>query len=1286
MTAAALTSRFVLEREIAVGGMGRVFRGRDVTTGEPVAVKTMLSGSAAEKERFLREAEALADVDHPAVVRHIAHGVAHSGDAYLVMEWLEGRDLGSRLEQGPLTYPETLALARRLAAALAAVHRRGIVHRDIKPRNVVLVDGKAEEARLIDFGVARSNAHPRRMTRTGVVIGTPCYMAPEQTRAQGDVDARVDLFAVGALLYECLTGAPPFEGPSVLEVLARILLEPTPPLGPRTKGVPSWFVELVERLLSKDPVDRPRDGEALLGELEATAEDRRARAEDRAPVLPSVTAGERRLLCVLLMGQAAPDPLGDTLTASEGADVASRVASIVEGHGAKVERLLHGAALVVIDGPEVASDLASRAARVARAVRAAQPGLPVVVASGRSEPSHAHVGEVARRGARMLEASGEREILVDPLTASLLERSWSLAPRGDDAFVLGEPLGGAQALRLVLGKAPPFVGRDKEIAGLGALFAEVVANREATLAIVTGAAGSGKSRLRSELVRALGDRSDSTPRILEACAEVDGQSSAFGLLSRAVVRAAGLELGEAPASRRHKLATTLGRELQGAPLAWAAEFLGELVAAPVEGPGSVALVAARQDPRIMGDGIRRAFVDWIAAFCRAGPCVLVLDDLHWADLPTVELLRHVVRALRAEPLLVLAFGRPELLDHFPSLASSPSVHHVRLTALSQRASQRMAAALLGEGAAEATLAFVAERAEGNPLYVEELAREIARRGDSAGPLGGLDVPDSVLGMMQARLDDLGPLQKRVLRAASVFGETFWRGGLCALLEELSAGDVDRALQELEQREIVDTARTSRFRNEPQAAFRHALIRDAAYATLLERDRAEAHGRAAAWLLGAGEGDAAILAHHFGNGPEPARALPFLVRAAKQALDGDDLRGAIARVERAVALGAAGEDRGSALLFEAQARALLGETEIALCRAEEASTLLLRGRAPWLRAVSETIAAAARLGSVDRVLSGCETLLLVRPEADALDAHVVALCRTMVPLTNMGRLDRAGAVLAALERIAPGAEGLGVYAAAQLHEARGVFGAIGGELGTFVEGLSAAVTAYEEAGALRDVANALASLAWGLLQVGAVEEAVDRLEQCKAVLARVSAVHLASWMAQQEALAAGLGGRLDAAVSGLRLVADQYARQQSRRQEGMARSQLARMLLRAGAIDDAETEARKACAVLEHATALLPLAQALLARALCASGRAPEALDLARRATSMTRSVGSRLDEPTVDLALVEALQAAGDAAGSNAHHRDATERLLDRASRLPPALAERFLGLPEHVLLLAPRA
>ncbi len=266
--------RFTVEGHAGKGGMGHVYRARDDASGAVVALKTMRLADPGLARRFEREARVLEELQDPAVVRYVARGTTADGQAFLVMQWVEGESLSRRLLRGPLGVAATLQLVRRVARGLAAAHARGIVHRDVKPANVLLPDGDVDRAVLIDFGIARTQRPGTAATRRGAFLGTPGYMAPEQARGGGALDARADVFSLGCVAYECLTGKVPFAGADFLETLAKLLLETPRRASETAPDVSPALDALLTRMLAKEPDARPADAAALLVELEAARKAR----------------------------------------------------------------------------------------------------------------------------------------------------------------------------------------------------------------------------------------------------------------------------------------------------------------------------------------------------------------------------------------------------------------------------------------------------------------------------------------------------------------------------------------------------------------------------------------------------------------------------------------------------------------------------------------------------------------------------------------------------------------------------------------------------------------------------------------------------------------------------------------------------------------------------------------------------------------------------------------------------------------------------------------------------
>jgi serine/threonine protein kinase len=289
-------------REIGRGGMGVVYEGWDDRLSRPVAIKTILGTADPQmRERFVREARAAAAVSHPHICQLFDIG-EHNGEPFICMELLEGRSLADRLADGPLGVQEAGTTGLAILSALSALHRRGLVHRDLKPTNVFL---SANGVKLLDFGLARGanvNLDDTALTMPGVVMGSPRYMAPEQVRGE-NVDARADVFAAGLVLYEMLSGRAAFAGTSAIDLLHAVMHEQPPAL----MGSPA-IVDLdriIQRAVAKRAADRYQTADEMASDLRASLS--RTTANDAVQVQAT------RRLVVLPFRVLRPDPEVDFL-------------------------------------------------------------------------------------------------------------------------------------------------------------------------------------------------------------------------------------------------------------------------------------------------------------------------------------------------------------------------------------------------------------------------------------------------------------------------------------------------------------------------------------------------------------------------------------------------------------------------------------------------------------------------------------------------------------------------------------------------------------------------------------------------------------------------------------------------------------------------------------------------------------------------------------------------------------------------------------------------------------
>ncbi len=1268
-----VASRFVLEEVAGSGGMGTVYRARDTQDDRTVALKLLHDDTdAAANERFARESRLLAELHHPEIVRWIAHGVDASGHRYLAMEWLEGEGLNQLLKRARPSIDESISLVRRIAGALGAAHRIGVVHRDLKPSNVFLVGGRLDRPKLLDFGVAKPRGGDGLRTATGAVLGTPGYMSPEQARGERDVDARSDVFSLGVFLHRCLAGKLPFEGRDALALLMRVILDEPPRLRDLRPDVPAALEELVLKMLAKSPEQRPANAQAVADalELEGGVTIDLSPSSAAEPAASAITTGEQRLLCAVLMRVVMVDD--DAATMDDPSGSLQRLRRLAASFGGTLDALVDGSIVVTFASGQSLSEQAVRAARCALGLRELVPYADVALAAGRADLSTgSRVGDVIDRAVQLLGRGGDRAIRLDDVTSSLLEARFAIGADERGLFLRGES--GASAVRTLLGKPTTIVGRDRELQNLESILDECVGEPVARAVLVTAPAGFGKSRVRYELLRRI-DRRDDRIDVWSASGDPLSAGAPYAMISPVIKRAAGILDGEPLVARRDRLRARVARHVGASEVQRVAEFLGELVGAPFE-EESPQLRNARREPMVMGDQIRRAWEDFTLAECGAHPVLLVLEDLHWGDSPSVRLLDTTLRLLADFPFMVLALARPEIEDDYPKLWSERGVVHVRLGELTRRAAERLVREALGAIDARGVERIV-ERAQGNAFYLEELIRAAAE-----GKVEAL--PGTVLGMVQARLEALGQDERRLLRGAAVFGHTFHRGGVVALLG--GEPGVDDMLRDLAEREIVSERTTSRFPGEREYTFRHALVRDAAYAMLIDDDCKLGHRLAAEWLESVGETAAMVLAEQWERAGQPERASQFYQRAAQDALEANDFAAAIERADRAIAHAASAEERGSMLTLQASAHRWRGEFEAAEERGALAASCLAKGSTAWCRAMSEVAITSGRRGNRDLMLQTARDLL------EAVVASQPNSERIVAAITVVNIVYYTGATALAIEFMHPleeAAEPLAAsepFVAARLQQMRVAIALAAGDLSTRRRWSLASIESFRRAGDLRMTCAQQINLGYVHITMGRNQEAVDGLIAGLGEAERLGLANVAAVAKHNLGLAFHRLGRLDEARAFESAAVREANAHGDRRVEAGSRAILALIHLDVGDVEAAQREVEHAIAITDALPPGRAHALAVLALVLLGRGLADDAMGHARRARELLAELGHIDDgESVIYLALVEALRATGQAVAARQAAIDARDWVHAVGERI--AVDERepfFTGVPENARILA---
>ncbi|MSP72476.1 MAG: hypothetical protein EXR76_09915, partial [Myxococcales bacterium] len=1181
-----IAGRFTLESQVATGGMGVVYRAADLEAGVFVAVKLQLGNDGVAAERFLQEAEVLARLASSHIVRHVAHGVLDDGRAWLAMEWLSGVDLDAFLRNGPMLPAEALAMVADIAGALSEIHDLGIVHRDIKPGNLYLVDGDPRRARLLDLGIARVvDDGAVRRTGAGMVVGTPAYMAPEQARSATMLDGRADLYSLGVVLYECLTGQAAWPGQNPLAVLVKVLVESPPHLADIAPHLDRRLDAFVYRLMARDPSARPAHAQDVLNEATALAVSLSAGQppirmlspmvdRTRSPMGEGLSSQEVQIVTVVLVTACAGPGALEPIESSDLCRLAKRQA---EKQGATATALPNGIVLLTFGDTSAATDRAGRAARAAIALMSKTPAGACLLATGRMDQAVAF-GEVIDRAFEQIIHVAPGSVLVDPTTCGLLSARFVLSAASETVDVGQSPwlqlLAEAEPLssaRLVLGRPSPFVGRQRELSLLEGWFREVRDDRVARVVVITGDAGLGKSRLCDEFlgrllstcpqIEVLTGSCPPRPRPYAAFADLvrrrvglDAQADADGLCDAILeLVEQRLENGEHVAEVLAHISTTSGVDSTRADRR---QSLGRVE-------------ALKASPDKLSNSIRVALTSFVDMLASDVAVVLSIDDFQLADEGTRATIKSLLSKLARRPLLLVIAQRG---DPDRSLVPSPGEYRhaaIAMLPLGDLACLSLVRDLLPErleALGEAGIERLSERAGGNPYFLEELIRAT----DDQGP--GAALPETVLAMLQARLNHRSAAEKRVLRAASICGLHFEVSTLRTLLPELTIASIERTLDALAEVDCVVFW-------DQKWSFVHDELREAAHAMLTEEDRRRGHALLALTRERTSPGDPGAIAEHWVEARNPHRAARWHAQAARLSAVHNDLSGARAWAERGLYYveDADPATRGQLAQVVAEVLGWQGQYQQSAAWAEHALTHLSPGSIGWYRAMGDALS-----GTTSAVSHGqlCERLIEETKSCRSAAvgaAAAAALSRTAIGLRARAKGPLAEALYSRAVELAVEVS-LGAPASILLRRAAAARSWSRGDLGAAYFETAEALAAFENGGFNQLACGTRQSLGAACVELGHYNRAIELLSESARVAAELGLERVEAKALHALGNALLRSGQLDRALEMESLALRAFETQGDAVLSGACHASIARAHTAAGRAQQGRTEALLALAV------------------------------------------------------------------------------------------------------------
>jgi serine/threonine protein kinase/tetratricopeptide (TPR) repeat protein len=925
---------------LGAGGMGEVYLALDTRLGRRVALKILPEKSAdgwsrndgERVARFEQEARAASALNHPNILTIFEIGEA-GALRFIATEYVEGETVRQRIRRERISPKEAVDIAAQVAGALGAAHAAGIVHRDIKPENIMIrPDGLVK---VLDFGLAKLTAPAPFSGQTlesdavtvhtdsGILMGTVSYMSPEQVRGQ-QIDAGTDIFSLGAVLYEMLTGTRAFTGETTSDIIVAILNREPEPIRTRAREAPPQLEQLVARALAKDRGHRYKTaGEFQLelrnlgGALESMIQASMTQAPivQTAPVQTAaiLTEPQRRqttIVCSNLSGYTAiVEQLDPVESERIGDQIREAVAEVIARYGGTLDRFT-GQDVVALFGIPVASEddslravraglslhhrvkeiSDSMATRIDREIKL-QTGISSgpLVAQGDARGELKVTGDAIQIASRLAAYADTDEILVDAEMHRVIAPYFTTTSRGeyrlrpDGKHVAVHRIEGETGVQTRLEAAARlgltrYIGREKELASIESALERVLAG-QGHLITVAGEAGIGKSRLLFEIRRKL-DAARITA--LSGRCEPDRRSISYMPFIEVLRNALGLPERGSSAELRQKAVSGI-KAIDPNLEDYLPIYLHILSIPSDQHPLPSGLV---------GSELRLAILD---AFCAIltmasihDPAAILLEDWHWADEGSNEALKRLAGMVSDYRLMLVVTGRPEssfdwgyVTNHTP----------IRLGSLDTASSADMMKCLFRAGRLQEDLAArICERTGGNPFFIEEVCRTLVEEGrvkvrDGTASLDGspgdLHVAQSVQAVIRTRLDRLDLESQKVLSHASVIGPEFSRPVLERTLK--SNAVLQGSLESLQAFGLIQQTRVL-----PESAYRfkHALTQEVAYQSLLVHQRKALHqsvGQAIELLYGDRlEEQLELLVHHFSQAQDWAKAVVYAGQSAEKA--------------------------------------------------------------------------------------------------------------------------------------------------------------------------------------------------------------------------------------------------------------------------------------------------------------------------------------------------------------------------------------------------------------------
>ncbi len=923
-----VANRYQIIEKIGGGGMGVVYKVKDIKLKRIIALKFLppeLTHDPEYKLRFTQEAHAASILNHHNICTIHEIDITEDGYLYIAMAYYDGETLKEKIKREPLSLEEAFKITIQVVEGLSVAHKNNIVHRDIKSANVMIT--KDGIIKILDFGLAKLSGQTR-ITRTSILLGTVAYMSPEQ--AQGEVvDFQSDVWSTGVLLYEMLSGQLPFPGEKESAVIYSIVNRSPSPLRELRDDIPWELEKIVLKCLKKDKAKRYKRIEQLLRDLKAYENKLGGKSTvDLGKVTEIRRETERRHVTVMFVKLSGYIEMLQTMSEEEVASIMLRFnkifGTIEKTYDVRIEKITERSFKVFFGLPVVIEKAPYKALNSAFALRNQlyelnkQENLQVpldihigintgTVIFGEKEEKTAGdyeiTGGTLDLASKLMEISPKGKIYVGPTTYRYTKQSYdfehvkSITIKGEkESSPVFEAL--SQRRKIPLKRKgldrmiySEMVGRDKELDKLEYHLLKVI-NGEGSIVNIVGEAGIGKSRLLDEFKK---KEAIKKVTLLEGRALSIGKNLSFHPIIELFKRWAGIREEDGSTSAYDKLNIAINDVCPNGANE-TLPFIATLMGMKLSG------LAADRIRGIEGEGLEKLILkntkELFIKIAEKTPLVFIIEDLHWADLTSIDLLESLFRLAERNPILYINLFRPHFEETSERVLDTVRERHenvyseIKLESLAENQAFTLINNLLKTKTFPAAIRnLINEKSEGNPFFIEEVLRSFIDEGIVEYSEEGFQftkniysayVPETINEVLMARIDKLDEKTKSLLKVASVIGRHFFYKIIVKVVQPVEG--IDEILEFLKEVQLI---RERRIMDELEYIFKHALVQEVTYDSILLDQRKKLHLKVANSIESVFSKKLpefyGKLAFHYSLGGDIEKAEHFLIMAGEEAL-------------------------------------------------------------------------------------------------------------------------------------------------------------------------------------------------------------------------------------------------------------------------------------------------------------------------------------------------------------------------------------------------------------------